>query len=389
MKQNQIKEALEHLEAAAQLNPEGAHSVAALQLKGRLHEKLGQLTEAVDTYRQALLQEPDSEDTLVPLVRLELATGQRREALDLLRRLTVVVGDQTEGLIKAAEFQLQLGRYDDAFELASRAESETSEASKAADICRILGLVYLHRQDYRPAVAHLEKATPGPEVIVGLIRAYLALGKLEEAERQAERVEQITEATLPLCRAYAGLIMLGQRRDAIRQECPPISEKAEAWNEAIGALVCAERLYETGSSTAEVEKLLVIISKDGREIGPALALRGLLALEKGRLSKAGEDAERAIHLTSQEARGYYVRGRVRLEREQKGALDDLTRAAQLSRRRDASILHWLAAAQFRGRKAHEAIATQQEAIKLNGHDPEFQQQLHEFQKSMKAVKKTD
>ncbi len=389
LKQNQIKEALEHLEAAAQLNPEGAHSVAALQLKGRLHEKLGQLTEAVDTYRQALLQEPDSEDTLVPLVRLELATGQRREALDLLRRLTVVVGDQTEGLIKAAEFHLQLGRYDDAFELASRAESETSEASKAADICRILGLVYLHRQDYRPAVAHLEKATPGPEVIVGLIRAYLALGKLEEAERQAERVEQITEATLPLCRAYAGLIMLGQRRDAIRQECPPISEKAEAWNEAIGALVCAERLYETGSSTAEVEKLLVIISKDGREIGPALALRGLLALEKGRLSKAGEDAERAIHLTSQEARGYYVRGRVRLEREQKGALDDLTRAAQLSRRRDASILHWLAAAQFRGGKADEAIATEQEAIKLNGHDPEFQQQLHEFQKSMKAVKKTD
>jgi tetratricopeptide (TPR) repeat protein len=113
----------------------------------------------------------------------------------------------------------------------------------------------------------------------------------------------------------------------------------------------------------------------------------LLALEKGRLSKAGEDAERAIHLTSQEPRGYYVRGRVRLEREQKGALDDLTRAAQLSRRRDAAILHWLAAAQFHAGKTEEAVATEQEAIKLNGHDPEFQQQLHEFQKSMKAVKR--
>src|SRR5260370_16932433 len=104
MKQNQIKEALEHLEAAAQLNPEGAHSVAALQLKGRLHEKLGQLTEAVDTYRQALLQEPDSEDTLVPLVRLELATGQRREPLDLLRPLTAVVVDQPNDFTKPPKF---------------------------------------------------------------------------------------------------------------------------------------------------------------------------------------------------------------------------------------------------------------------------------------------
>ena len=273
LKQNQIKEALDHLEAAARLNPEGVHSVAALQFKGRLHEKLGQLAEATDAYRQALLQEPDSEDTLVPLIRLELATSQRREALDLLRRLTVAVGDQSGGLAQAAEFHLQLGRYDDAFELASRAESETSEASKA-EICRILGLVYLHRRDYLSAAAYLEKAAPGPEVIEGLIRAYLALGKLEQAEHQAERVEQITEATLPLCRAYAGLIVLGQRREAIRQECPPTSEKTEVWNNAIGALVCAERLYETGSSTADVEKLLLTILKDGREIGPALALRG-------------------------------------------------------------------------------------------------------------------
>src|SRR5437879_11667583 len=48
LRQNQIKEALDHLEAAARLNPGGAHSVAVLQLKGRLHEKLGQLAQATD-----------------------------------------------------------------------------------------------------------------------------------------------------------------------------------------------------------------------------------------------------------------------------------------------------------------------------------------------------
>jgi tetratricopeptide (TPR) repeat protein len=254
---------------------------------------------------------------------------------------------------------------------------------------RILGLVFLQRQDYPSAVTHLEKASAVPETIEGLIRAYLVLGKLAEAERQAERVEQITEATLPLCRAYAGLIVLGQRREAVRQECPPPLEKKEQWNEALGTFVCAERLFEMGGPAAQVEKLLLTVLQDGREIGPALALRGLLALEKGRLSKAGQDAERAIQLTPKETRGYYVRGRVRLEREQKGALEDLARAAQLNRRQDPAILHWLAAAQFQAGKTEEAIATEQEAIKLNSHDPEFQQQLIEFQKSMKAVRKEE
>src|SRR5205807_1930790 len=69
LKQNQVQEALEHLEAAAQLSPEGVHSVAALQFKGRVHEKLGQIAEAVDAYRQALQQEPDSEETLASLIR--------------------------------------------------------------------------------------------------------------------------------------------------------------------------------------------------------------------------------------------------------------------------------------------------------------------------------
>jgi tetratricopeptide (TPR) repeat protein len=346
---------------------------------------MGQSSEAADAYRQALQQEPDSEEALAALIRLELAAGHRRQALDLLRRLTVVV-DQADGLIQAAEFHLQLGRYDEAFELASRTQSENSDTSKTLEVSRILGLIDLHRRDYSSAVLHLEKAVPAPEVIEGLIRAYVALGKLEEAERQAERVEHLSEATLPLCRAYAGLIVLEQRREAIWQECAPSSKNAAAWNEALGTLACAERQHENGNSSADVEKLLDKVLKDGREIGPALALRGLLALEKGRLSKAAQDAERAIRLTPQEARGYYVRGRVRLEREQKGALDDLTRAAELSRRRDAAILHWLAAAQFHAGKTEEAVATEQEAIKLNDHDPEFQQQLQEFQKSMKAVK---
>ena len=67
-------------------------------------------------------------------------------------------------------------------------------------------------------------------------------------------------------------------------------------------------------STAEVEKLLLTVLKDGREIGPALALRGLLALEKGRLSKAGEDAgpHEAVHaLLKDHPLGWWWRRRPR------------------------------------------------------------------------------
>jgi tetratricopeptide (TPR) repeat protein/transglutaminase-like putative cysteine protease len=381
-KENHLPEALEHLEAAGRLNPEGAHSIAALQLKGQLHEKLGQSLEAIEAYRQALLQNPDSEGDLAALFRLELARGHQSDALDLVRRLTVAAGDRNEALIQAAQCHLQLNRFDDAFELASRTDEASPEGR------RIKGLVYLHRHEYEKAIAHLEKAQADPAVIEGLIRAYLAMGNLPMAERQAERVDQISEATMPLFRAYASIILLEQRRLNVLRECPAPAGKAEAWNHAIDAFVCSERLYELKPSdgSAHVEKLLEASFRDGLELGPALALRGLMTLEKGRLSKAAEDAERAIRLSPKEARGYYVRGRVRLERNSPDALADLTQAAQLSRRVDPAILHWLAAAQFKAGKLDEAIATEQEAIKLNGHETEFQEQLREFQKSMKAVK---
>ncbi len=390
MLENHLPEALEHLESAARLNSEGVHSVVALQLKGQLHEKLGQNSEAIDAFRQALLQESDSESTLASLIRLELKAGHRSDALDLLRRLTVAAGNQSASLIQAAKFHLQMDRFDDAFDLVSRAAPDSSEVSKTSEVCRIKGLVYLQRQDYPRAVAHLEKAQADPAVLEGLIRGYLAMGKLVEAERQAERVDQITEATMPLFRAYASIILLEQRRLAVLQECPAPANQSEAWNRAVDAFVCAERANEgrpTSASAAQVEKLLQVAISDGMEIGPALALRGLLALEKGRLSKAAQDAERAIHLTPKESRGFYVRGRIRFERNEPEALADLLQAAKLSRRLDPAILHWLAAAQYRAGKTDEAIASEQEGIKLNGHEPEFQEQLREFQKSMKAVKK--
>jgi tetratricopeptide (TPR) repeat protein len=390
--QNKPAEALQHLDAAAHDKPESLNSVAALQLQGQVHEKLGQADQALAAYQQTLQLDPDAEETLSALIRLELAAGQSGEALRLLRRYTVAVGYQPEGLIKAAGFHLRLGRDDDAFELAERAVSEPEasapgkpeSAPGVRDAHRILGLVYLHRRDYQHAVFHLERAEPNAETVASLIQGYVALGRLGDAEKQAERVDQITEATLPLCRAYALLIGLGQRRLAVQQAVKVPPAQADAWNRAIDCFVCAEHLYETAQPEAEVEALLNAACAKGVELGPVFAVRGLIALEKGRLTKAVEEAERATRLSPKEARGFYVRGRVRLERGDNGALDDLVLAAKQGHRRDPAVLHWLAAALFRAGKSEDAIATEQEALKLKPNDLEFTEQLQEFQKSSKA-----
>jgi tetratricopeptide (TPR) repeat protein/transglutaminase-like putative cysteine protease len=414
-RQNQLTKTLEHLQAAGKEDPRALNTLATHQLLGQVHERLGQADQALAAYRQALQLDPDAEGTLSDLIRLELAAGQNAEALDLLRHYTLLAANKPEDLIKAAGFYLRLGRDDDAFELAQRAlsEPETSAPGKPEALSepeaspsgkpeasisgepeasapgvrsahRILGLVYLHRRDYPHAISHLERADPDAATIEGLIQGYVASGKLTDADKQAERVDHVPEATLPLCRAYALLIVLGQRRQAIQQDVKIPPAEADLWNRTIDRFVCAEHLYESGHSEAEVETLLKAASEKGAELGPLFALRGLIALEKGRLTKALDEAERAIRLSPKEARGFYVRGRVRLERGDNGALDDLTLAAKLGNRREPNVLHWLAAALFRAGKSQEALAAQQEALKLKPNDPDFTEQLQDFQKATKA-----
>jgi tetratricopeptide (TPR) repeat protein len=130
--------------------------------------------------------------------------------------------------------------------------------------------------------------------------------------------------------------------------------------------------------------LLGTALSSGVEFGVAYGLRGLLALERGRLASALPDAERAVTASPKEAVGYFVRGRIRLERGQADALADLKKAAELSNRKDAFVLHWMAAAlQKEGNKA-DALATQRQAVQLRPKDPELIQQLQELEKEGKG-----
>jgi tetratricopeptide (TPR) repeat protein len=162
--------------------------------------------------------------------------------------------------------------------------------------------------------------------------------------------------------------------------------KEDEWDRAVECCVCAEHFWKEGRPAAEVEGLLRPACADDFAVAPAFALRGWLALERGRLAAALADAERAVALGQREPLAYLVRGRVRLERGAAGALDDLQKAAELSGRKDAVVLHWLAAGLFRRGQVEAALQAQREAVKLRPGDAELKGQLEEFERAGKGGK---
>jgi tetratricopeptide (TPR) repeat protein len=329
-------EALGHITKAGESDPTLALTTEVLDLKGRVCEKLGKAQEATTAYQTMLNLDPNDQRALSALVGLALAAKDRPKAMGYLRRYTVAVGSAAPGLATAADFHLRLDRLDDALELA--AQSNHAAPSAAAE--RVLGLAHLRRGDTAEAAAHLsaaldrtpDKTKPASDVLEGLIRVRLAQGDLGAAEALAKTAGAVAELK-PLC---ATLAALAQRRAALLKEIKAPADKAAR---AVERAVCAEQAHADGRTAKEVEALLSAALADGVEVGPALALRGLLGLERGRLAQALADAERAVALSPNEARGYYVRGRVRQERGDGRALADLERAAALGGRQDTAAQH--------------------------------------------------
>jgi tetratricopeptide (TPR) repeat protein len=180
------------------------------------------------------------------------------------------------------------------------------------------------------------------------------------------------------------VLQLRQRRNAVLAAVRVPDALAAACAAAADRFVCAEQAYTSLSGEAAHNasaELLKGAFPDGVELGEAYALRGVLALERGRWARAAADANKAIQLAPQAARGYYLRGRMRLEAGNKDALADLAKATELSERKDALVLHWLAAALHKDGKKAEALAAQREAVKLSPNDTEIQEQLRELEKA--------
>jgi tetratricopeptide (TPR) repeat protein len=373
--EGQAEQALKHVQKAAEVDADSVSTSEAQLFQAQLLEKLGKMKEAVEVYRRLAQTKANPEKGLQPLIRLEVSHGMRTDALEDLRRYVLAVGDDRVGLLIAADFYLGLGRYDEAFDLATRAAAQDFHERAH----RILGLVYRQRGDHGQAISHLGKAEPDAVVLEALIRSHLALGQLKEAVERADQGDRLAEPSAGLRQAVIMANSLAQRRQEVLKAARVPEDKLEVWNEAAAKFVCAEYAWRADHSTAEVEALLASALPQGVALGPAYGLRGLLALERGRLTRALTDAEKALTLSPAEPLGHLVRGRVRLERGTDGALADLMKAVELSGHRDATALHWLAAARFQAGQVAEAVAAQREAVKLRPKDRELTEQLKEFE----------
>ncbi len=370
-------EALKHLEAAEKADAETVNTARGRLLKGLILEDLKRPEEASASFLLALTLDDKSEEALEGLVRLALDAGKPDEALPYLRRYVAVVGDDFDGLLQAAEFSLRMQRWDDAFDLASRARDQKFH-EKAQ---RILGLVYLHRGDYAKAVEHLDKADPDDEVLRGLIRANLALGRLREAGFDAEKASKLDKAGPELTADCERVRRLLQRRVELARQLPPPAGREADWADALDRVVCAEDAFEAGATPDTVTALVEPILATGLEIGPAFALLGRAAIGKGRLTAALADAERAVKLGPRDAGGYYVRGLVRLERgDLPGALADLEKAGKLTESQNADVLHAWATALYTSGRLTEALDAQRKAVKLRPKNKDMADQLKALEK---------
>ncbi|MFO0926817.1 MAG: tetratricopeptide repeat protein [Gemmataceae bacterium] len=340
-------------------------------LRGQVLEELKRPADAVTVYRKALERDRTSQDVLLSLVRLCLASGDELAALDYLRRFTLQVDRDVNGLLLAAETYLVMKRHDEAAELARRAR-DIGFHEKAQ---RILGLVALARNDYPAAVRHLQRADPDDVVLTGWIEAQLRAGQLGDLERTIDRARRVTMPSARLRqvveKGQAALARKKKLRAGVRVE----PGKEEAVTRAAEAVACAELAMAEHLPADVVATLLQPALAFDALRGPALAVRARLALERGHLTAALADAERAIALGADGATAYLVRGRVRLERAQPAAVADLERAATLTGRKDAEVLAFLADALHLAGRTAEAVRTLKEATTLRPKDGALAEKL--------------
>lgn len=348
---NRPEEALTQLGQSAALEAGKSHLLSVALLRGRTLEKLKRPAEALKAYEVAHRADRQSEEALLLVIETALTCDDRLTAGDHLRRYVELVGRRITGLNRAAELALRLGWQREAFDLAAKArEVGFSEGTQ-----RILGLIHLQRGEIDKALFHLEKADPTAAVLEGLIRAHLALGNMQAAERESRRAGLIPQPPDDLKQTRARTQALTARRDAYLKQA---GTKQIA---AFDRLVCAEELREQKRTPARIEALLALADDS---VGSVRALKGMLSLERGQLREALVHADKAILASPWDARGWYVRGRVRLERLAVGALADLERAARLSQEKDADILLALGQAQTAAGYAEAAQESFRKAAQL-------------------------
>lgn len=381
--------AADELAAARQADPNLYSShVQARLLEGQLALKAGRAQQARDIFIEASQADATAEVKL-GLAQAWHALGDDRKAWHELQHYVWHEDVAPEGLTDAAELALALGQPSTALLAAERALDAMPDSAPAQ---RLLVRAYLALGRPEQATNALGEHTPLDEAATAraFLESALRAGRLSSALKRLEEVQRTLPQAKPqelraeLERLLAALAYCEHRLQALAKQLNMQSRAAKQAH-ALEAVVCAEWLAGQGD-WVRVEQLAAKARAAGLRLPDLDALAGLVLLHAGQLREARKRAGKALEQT-EAPMTCFLRGRLRYELQQDGAVSDLRKAAELTQHQAPLVLHALAAALSAEGEHTEALKVQQKAAALAPHLRKVQAQLSRLEAQVEGSRK--
>jgi superkiller protein 3 len=185
-------------------------------LKGRAYREKNQMAAAMDSFRQALAEDPKSPETLVAMAEVLAVQNRHTDSFEMLEKARVVAPDSVEVLRHLIVEAMECGKNANALSAAQELQTKSSELSDRY----LAASVMLQQKQYLPASHILEDYTAqrpdDAKALLGMGIAYIALLRYADARKALEHSLQInpevaeTEYQLGVVSAQQG-----ERREAI------------------------------------------------------------------------------------------------------------------------------------------------------------------------------
>lgn len=378
--------AADELALARQADPNlfRAHVQARL-LEGQLALKAGHAQQAHDIFNEALQVDAAAEVRL-GLAQAWHALGDDRKAWHELQHYVWHEDVDPEGLTNAAELALALGQPSLALLTAESALDAMPDFAPAqrllVRVCHALGR---SEQAVNALGEHapLDNAATAQAFLESALRA----GRLSAAMKRTKEVQrtllqtQRQDLRAELERLLAALAYCERRFQVLAKQLGTQSQPAKQ-ADGLEAIACAEWLAGQGD-WVRVEKLAAKARAAGLRLRTLDALAGLVLLHTGQLREARKRAGMALQ-HSEDAMTCFLRGRLRYELQQDGAVPDLRKAAELTEHQAPLVLHALAAALAAEGEHTDALKVQRKAAALAPQHRKVQAQLSRLQAQVES-----
>jgi predicted Zn finger-like uncharacterized protein len=318
-----------------QLAVQGVKSPELVFLRGELFEKEGKLEQAEKPYREAIQLRPDRNEYRVALGRVLVDQGKLDQGLETLE----VVWKRAKCEKGVAEALAAYYRRSKNMERAIRVLKKGADHRPTVPVKLALAELYLKvggKKNARKAIDFLAKLVTerrmDPRVNRMLGRAYLAVEKIEEAQRHLKSAvaygEKDTAARLLLAKSY---IAEGKTGRGVAELKEALQHDPDAYDVLEYR---AEIAFHRGAVLAALKDLSRVLEKQPR--ASAYTLKAQCLLERRKRRAAQKALARAIKLEPRYPKAHFVLGQIRYRRGKlRGAVKSLRRAVTFLEERDA------------------------------------------------------